>query len=167
MSAGNKFKPGFFGEVLDCGRNMHYPIDWSLIPTFLTVTEITLWCWGKPFMVFSASPKTAEKNQLPKRTCSYISHPVLHTTMALAVQVMRFPISIWILTCLSVSLMKERLNPAFICTSAFHWVQWSWPRIVDFHLMFKLQYHSRNGCICLCKVSFHIKKTVFNFCSHI
>ena len=135
--------------MLNCGRNRQYPIDWSLIPTFLTVTEITVWCWGKPFMVFSASPKTAEKNQTPKRICSYISSPVLQTTMAPAVQVMRFPISIWI-SDLLVSISNEEK-----AKSCFHLYQClplssmilAWNSWFSFDVYITVPLHYRNGCI--------------------
>lgn len=96
MCVGNKFKPDFPGEILNCGRNAQYSIDWSLIPTFLTVSESSLWCWGKPFMLLSAIPKTAEENQTPKRISSYINGPILQAATALAAQDMVFPSNIWI-----------------------------------------------------------------------
>lgn len=132
----------------NCGRNMQYPIDWSPIPTFLTVTENALWCWRKPFMVFSAGLKTAETNRTPKRTYSYISSPVLQTTMTLAVQVMRFPISIWISDLLVSISDEEKAKPWFhlyqcipLSSMVLAWNSW-----FSFDVYITVPLHYRNGC---------------------
>ena len=158
-----------FREMLSCGRKMKYPIEWSLVPTFLRVTETTLGGWGEPSRVFSAITNTAEKNQAPKKNLLLHQQPSSADYCDLAVPVMRFPISVWVSDLLVSISVKKRLNPAFICTSAFHGVLWSWPAIGDFHLLFTLQYHCITGMAVsgLWKVYFQIIKTVFHFCSHI
>lgn len=83
-------------------------------------------------MAFSASPKTAEENQTPKRICSYVSSPVLQAAMALVVQGMRLAISIWISDLLASISEEEKAEYSFICTSAYHLLQLPWPDIADF-----------------------------------
>lgn len=149
--------------MLNCWRNTQYSIDWSLIPTFLIVSESPLWCWRKLFMLLSAVPETVEKNQTPKR----ISSPVLQATTALAVRDMVFLTSIWI-SDLLVSVCNEEKAKSCIhlCVPLSSMILgWNCWVPADVHITG----HRITGTAVtgVCKVSFHIIKPVFHFCSHI
>lgn len=101
-----------------------------------------------PFMVFPASPKTAEE-KTPQRICSYINSPALQTTMALTVQVMRFSINIWI-SDLLVNISNE--EKAKCCVHVHHCIPLSsmiltWNSWFSFYVYLIVPLRYRNVCI--------------------
>lgn len=142
---------------------MHYPVDWSLIPRFLESQKPLYDVENNSFMVFPASPKTAEKKETPKRICSYINSPVLQTTMALTVRVMRLSINIWI-SDLLVNISNE--EKAECCIHVHYCIPLSsmilaWNSWFSFDVYITVPLHYRNVCIWPMQIFFpHYKITV-------